>query len=253
MPLNTFAQLITDVMQGLGFPPKNWLEVEDVARAVTQALQLTKQVTTFSNQNLDLRHYDWDPSSRDESLLGAPDISVPAWVERQISTSTDDYWQFVPTCNLAVLEEARTRGEYRCAFYVDQGQLRIRFSYKPEDQAYQSHRLWFDPAPWIAQTFNDIALDTSGTAIPANFAPLISGMAEINCISTMRIRAAMDKESPPSTSLISAWNDREKLLMAVVGPIPTWADRLNHFAHGARGARRGQRRRNVLRRLGSSW
>lgn len=251
MALNTFAQLITDTLQGLGFPPKEWLEVEDAARAVTQALQLTKQVTTFSSQNLDLRHYDWEPSSRDESLLGAPDISVPAWVERQISTNDD--WRFVPTCNLADLEDARMRGEYRCAFYVELGQLRIRFSYNSEDQAYQSHRLWYDPAPWLAESLNDLALDTQTTGIPSNFAPLISGMAEINCISTMKIRAAMNTENPASAALIAAWDGREKLLLMIVGAMPTWADRLKHFAYGARGERKGVRRRNVLRRGGSSW
>lgn len=235
-------------MQGLGFPDKSILEVEDAARAVTQALQLTKQVTVFSGQNLDFRKYEWSPASRDESLLGVPDISVPAWVERQIAIGTDDYWDFVPTCNLAVLEDARLRGDFRCAFYTEQGQLRIRFSYDPSILSYPAHRLYFDPTPWIAETFNDLALDTQGTAIPANFAPLISGMAEINCISTMRIRAEMNKDNPPSVGLLKAWDAREKLLLMTVGPMPTWADRLKHFAYGSRGARRGRRRRPILAR-----
>lgn len=250
MPCATLAQLITETLAGIGFPAKELCETEDAARAVTHSLALAKQVTTFSSQNLDFRKYEWTPASRDESLLGAPDISVPAWAERQISVGTDDYWKFVPTCNLATLEEARTRGEFRCAFYVENGQLRIRFSYNPQDLAYPGHRLYYDPNPWLAETFNDTALDSQSTALPANFFPMISGMAELELIPTMRIRAAMNTENPASEQLIAAWVAREQYL---VGKVALWRDRFQHFAYGSRGERRGVRRRNVLRRGGASW
>lgn len=249
MPCTTLAQLITETLAGIGFPPKEFCAVEDAARAVTHSLALAKQVTTFSSQNLDFRKYEWSPSSRDESLLGAPDISVPAWVERQIST-TDDYWAFVPTCNLTTLEESRSRGEFRCAFYVEQGQLRIRFSYNPQDLSYPDHRLWFDPNPWLAETLNDTALDSQATALPSNFFPMIAGMAELELIPTIRIRAAQNTENPASEQLIAAWIARESYLKVKVA---AWRDRFQHFAYGARGARRGQRRRNILRCGGASW
>lgn len=248
MPCTTLAQLITETLAGIGFPAKEFCEIEDAARAVTHSLAFAKQVTTFSSQNLDFRKYEWSPSSRDESLLGASDISVPAWVERQIST--DDFWKFVPTCNLATLEESRTRGEFRCAFDVEQGQLRIRFSYDPRDLAYPSHRLYYDPNPWLAETLNDTALDSQATGLPANFYPMISGMAELELIPTMRIRAAMNTENPASQQLVVAWTAREFYLQSKVA---AWRDRFQHYAYGSRGARRGQRRRNVLSRGGASW
>lgn len=230
---------------GLGDPPKELCEVEDAARAVIQSLALVKQVTSFSGQNLALRKYEWEPSSREESLVAAPDISVPAWVERQVGLDPD-YWQYVPTCNLAVLEESRLTGAPRCAFFTEDGQLMIRFSYDPSTLSYPTHRLWFDPNVFIVEMFDDLALDSQTTAVPGNFWPLISGFAEQILISTMRIRAAMNKENPASKDLISAWDKREAFLVRTVGLLPTWADRLQHFAYGSRGARRGRRRRPIL-------
>lgn len=238
-------------MMGLGIDtPKAYMEVEDVARAVQHSLGLAKQFSTFSSQNLNLRHYDWTPASRDESLLGAPDIAVPAWVERQADDSID-YWQFVPTCNLATLEEARMRGEFRCAFYVENAQLRIKFSYPwaLATPTYTQHRLWYDPNPLDVETFNDLALDAQATALPANLAPMISGMAELEMLSTMMIRGAM-ANPPASKELIAAWGHREQYL---TGKVALWKDRFNHFVFGSRGARRGFRRRSILARTRSIY
>lgn len=225
---------------GLGDPPKELCEIEDAARAVIQSLALVKQVTSFSGQNLALRKYEWEPSSREESLVAAPDISVPAWVERQVGLDPD-YWQYVPTCNLAVLEESRLTGAPRCAFFTEDGQLMIRFSYDPSTLSYPTHRLWFDPSPWLAEMFDDTALDTQGSAIPSNFFPMISGMAELELLPTIMIRAAMNENG--NKQLVAAWQARQTYL---IGKVAAWRDRLNHFAYGSRGARRGRRRRPIL-------
>lgn len=246
MQPSTLAHLVTDTLQGLGFPDKQFLEVEDAARAVLHSLALLKQHSSFSNTNLEFKKYEWNPTGRDELLTGVPDICTPAWVERRwgsSANSVEDYWPFVPTCNLALLEEAKFRGQFRCAFYIEDGQLHIRFNYNPTDYNYRTHRIWYSPEPWMPEVFNDPALDIQGTGIPSGFHPLVSGMAEIECISSMRIRAAMDREA--NRELIEAWNGREKYLMMKVSE---WRGRFNWHVYGTRGARRGRRRRPILGR-----
>lgn len=246
MPANTLAELITDTLQGLGFPPKEYCEVEDGARAVIHASALIKQVTGFSSQNLNFKHIPFRPSTRDVSVAGAGDIAVPAWVERRLGlalNTTDDSWGYVRVCNLSEVEEARLRGAARCAFYVEDGALRIKFSYDP---AGDEHRLWYSPQTWIATTLNSPIMGSATT--PAEFWPLIVGLAQLILIPQIRVRAAMDKENPPSKQLLDAWEKLEDRLIRLVGPVPNWADRLKHYAHSARGGSRGRRRKPVLSR-----
>lgn len=249
MPANTLAELITDTFQGLGFPPPEYAATEDAARAVVHASALVKQVTGFSSQNLNFKHALLRPNSRDVSIASVGDVAVPGWIERRLGglNTTDDNWVYIRGCNLSEIEEARRRGVPRCAFYVEDEQLCVRFSYDPDGE---EHRLWYSPESWIATTLNGIVVGVSTT--PSAFWPLVVGLAQLILIPTMRIRAAMDKENPASKELISAWGKMEETLAKLVGPVPNWADRLKHYAHSARGGSRGRRRRPVLSR-GFSW
>ena len=244
MTCNTLAQLITETLMGVGMPRKEICEIEDAARAVTHSLALLNQHTTFSAQNLDLRSYEWEPQTRDEVLSGASDVAVPAWIERRRninSDESDDTWAYVPTCELAVLESARERNLARCAFYIKDGQMHVKFSYNPRDYAFPTHRLWYSANVNIAASLNDTALDTQATGLSANFFPMVSGMAELELISTMRIKQAMEKPNP---DLVEAWGKRETYL---TGKVSAWKDRFMHFTYGER-VRRGRRRQNVLGR-----
>lgn len=230
---------------GLGSLPKELCEVEEAARAVTHSLALLQQHSTYSSQNLNLQSYEWEPSGRTESLLGVPDIALPAWVERKWSSNVDpdqDFWQDVRVCNLSELETARTQGDWnKCAFYIDSGQMYIKFSYDPTDYTYRTHRLWYSPDVILAAAFEDTALGSQATGISQNFFPLVSGMAELELISTIRIRAAMNKQD--NRPLISALDNRESYLGVKVAQ---WNDRFQHWTMGERGSRRGGKRRKIL-------
>lgn len=248
MSCDTLSKLITETLIGLGMPSKELCEIEDSARAVTHALALLKQHSNFSAQNLDLKVYEWSPADRDVSLQAITDMAIPAWVERKLTTNTnsdDDYWAYVPICDMADLEDARLRGEFRCSFYIDDeaNAMRVKFSYNPDNLIYKTHRLWYSPNVTIAEEFNAVLLDTQNTGLLENFFPMVSGMAELELIPTMRIRAAMNKD--PNTLLISAWDKREAYL---TGKVAVWKDRFNHYVFGERGSRRGRRRRNILPR-----
>jgi hypothetical protein len=242
---DTFAKLITEALMGLGMPSKELVEVEDAARAVIHSLALLQQHATYSPQNLNLIPYDWEPSARSEAITGIPDVTfLPAWVQRKWSSNTNpsqDYWVDVRVCNLAELESARLRGEWnRCAFNIQNGQMFITFSYDPRDYSYRQHRLWYSPDVALVETFNDTV---AGMGFNQNFFPLISGMAELELIPTMRIRAAALKE--PNKELISAWDKREEYLAV---KMEEWKDRFKHFVYGERGNRKGGRRRSILPR-----
>lgn len=245
MACDTLAKLISDAYQGLGSPSKDFFEVEDGVRAVIHSLALLKQHTTYSPQNLELAHYDWDPSSRSEAITGVPETSfLPAWVQRKWSNNVDssqDHWTDVRVCNLAEVESARVRGEWnRCAFHVSEGQMFITFSYVPSDYSPSTHRLWYSPDARLVEAFNDVVF---GPNLNQNFFPLLSGMAELELIPTMQIRMASQKE--PNEILMKAWDKRQVYLE---NKVSVWTDRFRHFAYGERGNRKGGRRRTILPR-----
>ncbi len=235
------ANLISDAWQGLGYLDKPLLETDDLARAVIHSLGLVKQSTDFSSQNLALQSYPFTPSGRDTTLSGAADLAVPAWLERQIGTEPDDYWRMVQVVSLNGLESARIRGESRCAFYATGGMIHVKLSYNPSDFGYSQHRLWYSANPFLASTLTDIALDAQVTAIPANFWPLISGLAELEVIPTILINLAQAKEKNPE--LADALKERQGYLAVKIGNVPNWGDRLSHWVNGARGQSGGRRRR----------
>lgn len=233
---------------GLGMPPKELIEIEDAARAVVQSLALLQQHANFSAQNLNIQSYEWEPDDRDESLAAVPNLALPAWVERKWNNNADsdrDFWPDVRVCNLAELESARIRGDWnKCAFYITGGVMRIKFSYVPTDFSPRTHRLWYSPNATLAEAFTDQALGAQSSGIPVNFFPLVSGMAELELISTVRIRAAMNK-SDIYKNLLSALDKREIYLENKVG---AWRDRFHHHIFAERGNRKGGRRRTILPR-----
>jgi hypothetical protein len=248
--LDTQAQLTTDVLQGLGYPAEEYLSVLDAYRAVTNALCYYLQILAQSNQNQIIRHVNFTPASRDV-VMAQEDVpgSSPAWVERQIGNVPNETFIYVPTCNLNALEDARERGEMRCAFYSEQGQLHIRFSYNPQDYTYRTHRLWYDPAPQLANALND------PHGMPANFYPMPVARAITRCVPVMLIKSAQLQEDGKEVSpqLIAGWEAASNVANA---EMKDFENRYKHYVFEAKGSERGRMRRNVLpvpRPVGLGW
>lgn len=238
--LDTQAQLTTDVLQGLGFPPEEYLSVEDAYRAVTNSLAFYLQILAQSNQNQVIRHVTFTPTSRDVVVnqQGVPGSS-PAWVERQVGNIPNETFEFVPTCNLNALEDARLRGEARCAFYSEQNQLHIRFSYNPQNLSYRTHRLWFDPSPQLANALND------PHGMPANFYPMVSARAIARCVPLMLIKSAQLQEDGKEVNkqLIAGW---EMAANVANTEMKDFENRYKRHVFESKGSERGRMRRNVL-------
>ncbi|MBV9210667.1 MAG: hypothetical protein JOZ52_08565 [Acidobacteria bacterium] len=196
MALDTLAVLLSEVINGLGSPPEEWLPVEEALRAVQDVLALGQMELTQSNQNQSIRHKDFTPASRDKTLSDVE--GVPAWVERLEGVSPNEKYIFIPTTNLSLLDEARDRGEARCAFYSEDGILHVRFSYNPQDLTYQSHRLWYDPDPALVATLSD------PMGLPVTFRPYFAAQSRVTARTKMFVLAA-NCEYKPDEMLIKAW------------------------------------------------
>jgi hypothetical protein len=241
--LDTQAQLTTDVLQGLGFPAEEYLSVEDAYRAVTNALAFYLQILAQSNQNQIIRRVPFTPSSRDV-VMNQQDVpgSSPAWVERQIGDVPNETFEYVPVCNINALDDARARGEARCAFYSEQGQLHIRFSYNPQNLSYRKHYLWYDPAPLLANALND------PHGMPANFYPMASARAITRCVPIMLIKSAqMQEEGEVNPQLIAGW---EAAAGVAHDEMKDFENRYKHHVFESKGSERGRMRRNVLPEYG---
>lgn len=248
--LDTQAQLTTDVMQGLGFPPEEYLSVEDAYRAVTNALAYYLQILVQSNQNQVIRKVTFTPRSRDY-VLSQEDMpgSSPAWIERQIGDAPNETFIYIPTCNVNALEDARERGEMRCAFYTENNELHVRFSYNPESYTPGTHRLWFDPSPQIANALND------PHGMPSNFYPMVSARAITRCVPTLLIKSAQLQESGEEVSgqLVEGWKAAAGVAMA---EMKDFENRYRHHVFESKGSERGRMRREVLpvvRGYGMPW
>lgn len=230
---DTLAKLVTDVLAALGFPPKEWLEVEDAARACLKSLAFFNVSLTQSNQNQVIAKKDFQPTTREHSLTDVR--GVPLWVERKAGTEPNESWVYVHACNLATIEESRSRGEDRCAFFNEGGRLKVKFTYTPNGE---THRLRYDPDPSLGETIDD------PLTLPAAYYPLYSARARRAVIPVVMMNAAKCENKPEEFQL-KAW---QASLAEAVAEMDDWQPLWRDFKSGSRGAARGRMRRPVLAR-----
>ena len=246
MALQSLSQIVSDVFMGLGKPPVDWLDPEQITREVLRVTGLDTQILSQSSENQIIQNCVFTPSRREWTISNAISLGVPAWMEREVWSGQYAAWQFIPLVNLAMVDDNYMRGVMSCAIYGQSGQLKVRFSYNPQTLPYRRHRLWYDPAPQLAQTLTAADVGTLFNGIPEAYAPMLSGQAIENLIPLMMSQAAMS-EQKPDESLIKAWG---LLLAQIKVTNREWKDRYSHFCYGSRGAARSRRRRNILSKGG---
>jgi hypothetical protein len=230
---DTLAKLVTDVLAGLGFPPEKWLRVEDAVRVTTQSLLYAAQGLAQANQNQVISKKTFTPASREHTLADVR--GVPVWAERKVGTEPDEIWRYVPAVNLASIEEAAERGEDRCAFFNENGVLKIRLSLKPTGA--EQFRLRYDPDPLLETTIND------ELKVPAGFYPYFSARARRSAVPVILANAAKLREDPPGDFQLLAW---KTVLEEAHETIREWEPMWKQHRLGSRGTARGRRRRRIL-------
>ncbi len=232
--MDTFAHLLTELMAALGFPDKSLLELEDAARALRSALAFYDLELGQSNQRLVLAKSPFTPSAREAEFAGVK--GVPLWIEYQLSPEPADVWRYVPAVNLAAVEDAAERGEERCAFYSENGRLKVRLSYLPDGAT--PHRLRYDPDPQAAATLAD------PLSVPAKFYPMYRAQAVLEALPMMMGAAAkLPEGARPSELQLEAWKamgaSAERVLAQYA---PLW----KQHRLASRGGARGRDRRPVI-------
>jgi hypothetical protein len=235
--MESFAQLLTEVLAALGFPSKSLLEPEDAVRALRASLAFYDLQLGQSNQNQVVNFKLFTPAAREKEL---PDVrGVPCWLERQIGAGANSGWHFVPAVNFATIEEAWERGDEACAFYArPDGKLRVVLSYAPSGA--QAHRLWYDPDPSVEVTLAD------SLRLPASFYPMFVARAVKGLIPVMMNTAAkLAEESQPNELMLAAW---AAALDAARETLRDYDQPWRLHRLGSRGGARGRNRRTVLAR-----
>lgn len=234
--IDSFAKLLSDVLQSLGYPPKDMLEVEDAARAVRDRLALRGLHLSQSGERLNVSHKDFTPTSgqREKDLSGLV-AGVPLWLERKEGVEPNESWPFVTATNLATLEEARERGEERCAFYKEGGKLKVRLSDTPDGSTI--YRVRYSPSLLDVQTLAD------ALPVPEELAPFIAAEAGLDLIPGIMRKLSADAENPPSRELIAAWGATASGLNRIASDwLPLW----NQRRLRGPGSARSRNRRSVL-------
>lgn len=236
--MESFAQLVTEVLAALGFPSKMLLEPEDAVRALRASLAFYDLQLGQSNQNQIVAPKVFTTATREKELADVR--GVPVWLERQTGTGANGGWHFVPAVNFASIEEAWERGDEACAFHArPDGKLRVTLSYNPAAVG-QAHRLWYDPDPSVQITLDD------PLRLPASFYPMFAARAVKACVPMMMNTAAkLSEDARPDEFTVKAW---AAALDAARDTLDEYKEVWRQHRLGSRGGARGRNRRPVLAR-----
>jgi hypothetical protein len=232
--VQALEHLVTDVLGGVGFPAKHLLEPEEVVAALKRVFAFRDLDLGQSNQNQVIAHKDFTPATREAAL---DDVAgTPLWVEYQVGSAPNDFWPFVPSCNLAAIEDAFERGLDRWASFVDvqNGLLKVRLSYVPNGT--QRHRLWYDPNPALEVTLQDPIFQ------PSAFYPMFRADGIVEVVPIIYLNAAQMGDEPTTTQT-KAWD----LALAQAEAVreqykPLW----RQHKLGSTGGQRGRDRAPIL-------
>lgn len=234
--IDTFAKLLADVLQGLGNPSHDELSVDDAAQAARDRLALRDLHLTQSGERWNVAKVNYTPSqSQREKDLSGIVAGVPLWLERKAGTEPDEEWVYVPAVNLASVEEARSRAEEVCAFFKEDGKLKVRLSDTPDGSTVYRVRYYRDPL--------GVQAATDQLSIPPQFVAFVAAEIKLDLIPDILRNLAANRENPPDKVTLTAWGAKADRLNKIVEEwLPLW----RQHRLGSKGAARGRDRRPVL-------
>lgn len=231
---DTLALLVSDILQGLGNPPREWLEPEDAVRAAIHTLAFYLLTQQQSAENRSHRNIEFVPAARDVSIQGlVADAMMVSFVERKFGSSPNDSYTYLHNARLSDLEEARVRGDERCCVYKQDDELRFRTTYEPNGT---THRIWYYIDPVLPQTLAD------NVRVP-RFGPMFVSAGIVKAGTTMKMRMVqLPKDRRPDELQLRCINDA---IAEAAATRLEW-DALWKYDNQATKAPRGRNRRPVL-------
>lgn len=237
--IDTFAKALSDVLQALGYPDKGLLEVEDAARALRDRLALRGLQLTHSGERLNVKRsaaFTPAQTQREKDLTGVVQ-GVPLWLERREGAAPYETWRYIPATNLSTVEEARERGDERCAFFKESGRWRVKLSDTPDGST--QYRAVYAP------NMLDVGAVRDSLPVPEEFAVLAINEAALDLVPAVLRKLSSDRDNPPARELLAAWEATVAGLNRIITDwMPLWNQRRLRGA----GASRGRNRRSVLPR-----
>lgn len=234
---DTIAHLVSDIYSSFGSPSLEILAPKYIVEALAESFALRGLTSQQSAEGRYNKQVPIVVNSRDTLLSQAADIALPSYVERRVGSDPFVTWVYVPSCDKSLLEEARGRGEERCAFYrAGDGRWRLMLSDNPTGTTY---RLFYYADPAIIATLED------PLPLPVRFATMFKYDTQINVVPGMMARAA---QLPEESQLNSA---QLQAISAVLGHanagLEKWEPLFKRELEGNK-TPRGRFRRSLLAR-----
>ena len=171
------------------------------------------------------------------------DFVIPLWIEQKIVALADHpFWAFVPTVDLAILQQRRAIGQVAVAFYGGTSQEVIaKFSYFGNELSspFNQFRAWYSPTVPFPTT------DNEGFALPDNLVGMLALDTMVYAIPLMITNAAKQlKDKPELEGQIRAW---QLLLISHKEEQKEFEELFEMWRRGSRGGHRARRRMDVMR------
>lgn len=251
MSCDTYSKLYSSVYLSIGQPEDDLLSRLELAEIITQSLELRLESVRQAEQGIQIAktaEFTLGNEENEKNLTTlAADFVAPMWIERQVyNLLSKPVWQFVPTVNIAQLQQFRNEASPAVAFYgANSKEVIAQFSYYGQDvwQWYRIHRCWYLPT----LTFPDS--DTTEIELPDNLVTMVKHDAIVGALPLMIVNASKQLHIRPELqNSINGWSvmlGQRQIAQA------KFEEYFEKWRRESRGSHRPRRRRDVLRAQGA--
>lgn len=252
--ISSVSQIFNAVYMGIGKPEAQYLDKVELANILFRQMSYRMEIVRQSEQRVLIAKTSEFTLSNDENTKDLTaletDFVIPMWAERQsVNWASHPVWEFIPTVNLAQLQERRALALPACSFRGDSPvQCTVEFSYFGNEVATpcRTTRVWYAPTiPFPSQEqstvelpdnlINMVTLDTMFRAIPI-------------CIQNA---SKYVTDIPSLAPVIAAWNG---MLVSVANEREEFEVYFLKWSKGSRGGHRSRRRGEVMKGTGAgNW
>lgn len=250
MSCDTFAQIMSSAYLGLGQPDDSILSKLELTNIIQRQMSYRLEAVRQSEQGISIAKTSEFTLAADENEKNLTtletDFVIPMWVEAQIyNYGSEPVWQFIPTVNLAQLQEKRAQIIPAVSFYGSSAtEVIAQFSYYGQDviNQFRTHRVWY--LPEIAT----VTSEDDSIALPNNLVNMLVYDTYVAAIPLMQFNMAKQlKERPELETQMGALKALQAQYAGERDQFQIWFDK---WRKESRGAHRPRRRGEVLKPTG---
>jgi hypothetical protein len=193
---DTLAQLYSSTYASLGMPTDEILSRYELSTIVLRRLTYRLEAVRQSEQGEQISTTPLEftlASGENEAVLTdlTTDFVIPMWAEfKNWPIMGNPTWTFLPTVNLSMLAEKRTRLQYACSFYGSDAR-EVRF----QASLYGNEATIMNPNAatirvWYSQDIPIPTSETSTIALPNNIVQMVYLDSLVSAIPLMQVNMA---------------------------------------------------------------